>query len=46
VTAVLSLRTDPELARSARRRLVFARLAGMPLFWRVDIDTRFPVRAW
>jgi hypothetical protein len=38
--AVLSLRTDPELARSARRRLVFARLYGMPLFWRVDIDFR------
>ena len=26
--------------RSARRRLVFARLYGMPLFWRVDIDIR------
>ena len=38
--AVLSLRTDPELARSARRRLVFARLYGMPLFWRLDIDIR------
>lgn len=39
-TAVLSLRTDPEFGRSARRRLVFARLYGMPLFWRVDIDIR------
>lgn len=39
-TAVLSLRTDPDLARSARRRLVFARLHGLPLFWRVDIDIR------
>ena len=39
-TAVLSLRTDPEFAHSARRRLVFARLYGMPLFWRVDIDIR------
>jgi hypothetical protein len=38
--AVLSFRTDPEFARSARRRLVFARLHGMPLFWRVDIDIR------
>jgi hypothetical protein len=38
--AVLSLRTAPELARSARRRLVFARLHGMPLFWRVDVDIR------
>jgi hypothetical protein len=40
VTAVLSFRTDPEVARSARRRLVFARLYGVPLFWRVDIDIR------
>ena len=39
-TAVLSLGTDPEFARSDRRRLVFARLYGMPLFWRVDIDIR------
>ena len=39
-TAVLSLRTDPEFARSTRRRLVFARLYGLPLFWRVDIDIR------
>jgi hypothetical protein len=40
VTAVQSFRTDPELARSARRRLVFARLCNVPLFWRVDIDIR------
>src|ERR1022692_605774 len=39
-SAVLSLRTDPGLARSARRRLVFARLYGLPLFWRIDIDIR------
>lgn len=39
-SAVLSLRTDPEFARSARRRVVFARLHDMPLFWRVDIDIR------
>jgi hypothetical protein len=39
-TAVLALRTDPEFARSASRRVVFARLHGMPLFWRVDIDIR------
>jgi hypothetical protein len=39
-TAVLSLRTDPEFARSARRRLVFARLYGMPLLWRAAIDIR------
>jgi hypothetical protein len=40
VTAVLSLRTDPELARSARRRVVSGRLYGVPLFWRIDIDIR------
>jgi len=40
VTAVLALRTDPEFARSARRRAVFARLCDVPLFWRVDIDIR------
>jgi hypothetical protein len=40
VTAVLSLRADPDLARSVRRRVVFARLWGVPLFWRVDIDIR------
>jgi hypothetical protein len=39
-TAVLALRTDPEFARSATRRVVFARLHGTPLFWRVDIDLR------
>jgi hypothetical protein len=32
---------DPySLARSARRRLIFVRLAGVPLFWRVDLDIR------
>jgi hypothetical protein len=39
-TAVLALRTDPEFARSATRRVAFTRLQGMPLFWRVDIDIR------
>lgn len=39
-SGVLSFRTDPEFAGSARRRLVFARLYDMPLFWRVDIDIR------
>lgn len=39
-TAVLALRTDPEFARSPMRRVVFARLHGMPLFWQVDIDIR------
>src|SRR5262245_3791197 len=38
--AVMSLRTDPGFARSARRRVVFARMWHMPSFWRVDIDNR------
>ncbi len=37
---VLSQRIDPDLSRSDRRRLVFIRLADVPLFWRVDIDIR------
>ncbi|MDR2984409.1 MAG: nucleotidyltransferase domain-containing protein [Nocardiopsaceae bacterium] len=40
VAAVTSVRADPALARSARRRLLFARLRDVPLFWRVDIDVR------
>jgi len=39
-SAVLALRTDPGFARSTGRRLVFARLYGLPMFWRVDIDIR------
>lgn len=34
------MRIDPGLARSNRHRLVFVRLAGVPLFWRVDLDIR------
>lgn len=37
---VLSQRIDPDLSRSDRRRLVFIRLADVPLFWRVDLDIR------
>lgn len=40
VGTVSSLRQDPDLARSDRRRLVFFRLAYIPLFWRVDLDIR------
>jgi len=40
VGAVSSLRSDPDLATSDRRRLIFFRLAGVPLFWRVDLDIR------
>ena len=38
--SVQTVRIDPGLARSDRRRLVFVRLAGVPLFWRVDLDVR------
>lgn len=38
--SVRAVRIDPDLARSDRRRLVFFRLAGVPLFWRVDLDIR------
>ena len=38
--AVLALRTDPDYSCSAARRVVFARLYGLPLFWRVDVDIR------
>ncbi len=37
---VESLRYDPALQKSARRRLVFVRFEGVPLFWRVDLDVR------
>lgn len=33
-----SLRLDRDFQNSDRRRLVFARFAGLPLFWRVDLD--------
>lgn len=33
-----SFRIDPDLARSDRRRLIYIRFAGVPLFWRVDLD--------
>jgi predicted nucleotidyltransferase len=38
VRPVASLRFDPDCQRSARRRLAFIRFAGVPLFWRVDLD--------
>lgn len=40
VRPVSSLRVDPSLARSDRRRLLFVRFANLPLFWRVDLDVR------
>jgi hypothetical protein len=33
-----SLRLDRDFQNSDRRRLVFAQFAGVPLFWRVDLD--------
>jgi hypothetical protein len=38
VRPVASLRFDPDFQHSAKRRLAFVRFAGMPLFWRVDLD--------
>jgi hypothetical protein len=38
VAPVASLRCDPDFQRSRTRRLVFIRFAGVPLFWRVDLD--------
>jgi predicted nucleotidyltransferase len=40
VAPLESLRFDPEFQRSDRRRLVFARFEGVPLFWRLDLDIR------
>jgi len=36
--AVESLRSDPMLQNSDKRRLVFVQFAGVPLYWRVDIE--------
>ncbi len=38
VRPVASVRFDPDFQHSARRRLAFIRFAGVPLFWRVDLD--------
>jgi len=40
LASVRAVRIDPGLARSDHRRLIFVRLAGVPLFWRVDLDIR------
>lgn len=37
VRPVAALRSDPDLQRSGARRLFYARLEGVPLFWRVDL---------
>lgn len=38
IAPVISLRSDPDIQRSDRRRLLFARFAGVPLFWRLDLE--------
>ena len=38
VRQVASLRFDPDFQHSAKRRLAFVRFAGVPLFWRIDLD--------
>jgi predicted nucleotidyltransferase len=38
IRQVASLRFDPDFQHSAKRRLAFVRFAGVPLFWRVDLD--------
>jgi predicted nucleotidyltransferase len=38
VRAVESIREDPDLQGSSRRRLFFVRFAGVPLFWRLDLE--------
>lgn len=38
VAPVASIRSDPDLVASNKRRLLFVRLAGLPLFWRVDLE--------
>ncbi|MFF1923995.1 hypothetical protein ACFVW8_25905 [Streptomyces sp. NPDC058221] len=38
VRSVASLRTDPDLQNSRKRRLLFVEFEGLPLFWRLDLD--------
>ncbi|MEU8976939.1 hypothetical protein AB0D11_48905, partial [Streptomyces monashensis] len=40
VRPVDSVRIDPDFYRCDRRRLLFVRFAGLPLFWRLDLDVR------
>jgi predicted nucleotidyltransferase len=40
VRPVEAVRDDPDLCHSERRRLLFVRFAGVPLFWRLDLDVR------
>ncbi|MCI2418884.1 nucleotidyltransferase domain-containing protein [Saccharopolyspora sp. K220] len=38
VAEVASVRSVPEFQRSSLRRLIFVRLRGVPLFWRLDLQ--------
>jgi hypothetical protein len=38
VGPIVSFRSDPDHQRSLRRRLLFLRFAGVPLFWRLDLE--------
>lgn len=38
VQPVESLRSDPDFQNSAKHRLLFVQFAGIPLFWRLDIE--------
>lgn len=40
VQPVESVRGDPDFHHSDRRRSLFVRFAGAPLFWRLDLDVR------
>ncbi|MEV6792600.1 hypothetical protein AB0M87_11470 [Streptomyces sp. NPDC051320] len=38
VREVVSVRGDPDLQRSSKRRLLFVNFRDLPLFWRVDLE--------
>ena len=38
VGSLASLRSDPAFQQSRKRRLIFVRFAGVPLFWRIDLE--------
>jgi hypothetical protein len=40
VRPVEEVRSDPDLLYSDRRRLLFVRFGGVPLFWRLDLSVR------
>ncbi|MFJ5921492.1 hypothetical protein ACIQF6_02670 [Kitasatospora sp. NPDC092948] len=40
VRPVEQVRSDPDFLHSDRRRLLFVRFSGVPLFWRLDLDVR------